>query len=218
MEPLKQERADLQLQLQTAATPEKAALATKIKQLTQSISDKKRLFDACVRGPADELPDQPLDVSFTGIMSLTKPSLPGTPPLPTNWTLRVNGPRTEVYLRKFESPPWRLNTSSILPSRWWLAPTVTTVSLRSTVPGLYFRGSDILLFVDFELTLTWPWPFDGVVMQKSVLSILLTTRPTWPLPSSGAVFFSGGGVCSGGEFHGTELIFGVTGNLMPPSP
>lgn len=222
IEELKQERRDLQAELQSAPTGEKPRLAREIRRLTTLIDAKQTELDGCVAQYGGPPPPQALASSFTGTMSLTtNRSYSGEPfTAPTLWGLLFDGPRTQVFVTAF--PSWVINTTAAAPRPIptpfgpVFGPNMTTITQKGGGSGAYSK-TDGNLGLALLLRFDHSREFKPFYDEDSDLPIVLsTTFPSGsPVSAAGRLTLSGSGVFSGGWLNGVTCTMVVTGTLTP---
>lgn len=217
IEAIKQDRNDLQTELKTAPTGQKAMLARQIARLNALINAKEPALDNCIAQHGGPQPPQPLATSFTGMMSLTtNVSFAGEPfGASTSWGLLFDGPRTQVFVTAF--PAWVIDTTVAAPTPPWpfgnvFGPNITTISLTGGGNGFYSKASGALglsLMLRFDHSREF-----GFYQADSDLNIVLTTSsPGSPVTAAGLITLAGSGVFSGGWLGGKTCNMTVAGTL-----
>lgn len=218
IEALRQERADLQTELRSAATPMKSVLARQIKHLTFLINARTPALDSCIVQFGGPPSAQPLATSFAGMVALTTDrGFPGEPfTAGVNWALLLDAARTHVFITAFA--PWVIDTTSAAPPQFGFlfGPNITTVTQQGPAgSGGYAKANGHLglnLTLHFNHSRDIPF-FD----EDSDLSMSLTTAspPGSPVTAAGSVVLAGSGAFSGGWLNGVICAMTVTGTLTP---
>src|SRR5262245_22220540 len=133
IESLKQQRSDLQAQLQAASPGHKGPLVAGIRNLSTLINAKQPQLDACVVQHGGPPPPQPLAASLIGGTArlTTDRSLPGEPFVVPGilWGLLFDGPRYIVAITAF--PEWAFDTTPVAntlgPAAMLFDPNITRV-------------------------------------------------------------------------------------------
>lgn len=221
LDQLKQERADLQAQLQTAATPQKAALASQIKHLNFLINAKKPALDACMLQYGGPPPPAPIASTLTGTLTLTTDrGFVGEPFTDAvTWGLLFDGPRTHVFVTSFL--PWMLNTTALANTvsgpffSGFFGPNITTIRQTGGGSGVYSKPGGLW---NLPLTLRFDHSRDVPIYEEdSDLTVALSTANPGgsPVNTAGLVTLAGMGVFIGGWLGGVMCTIKIAGKLSP---
>ena len=202
------EKRDLQLELQSAPTNQKAFLAAQIKSLIRQVAAANVRLTNCIMtsGPTAPPPPPPLDSVLSGTATLTTTFAQATGPfvVPVSIQATFNGARTFVGITSFPPLTAQFNTP--------LGPNTCTITKASGGTGSYAAGQmSIPIVLHFDQSIDLPF-FD----EDSNLSLVLSTNaPGQPVNTSGQIMLSGSGTFTGGVLNGSSGTVAVDGAFNP---
>lgn len=200
------ERRDLQLELQEAATNEKAGLVWQIKALNKQLAVADNQLTDCLAAHRGPPPPPPLASTLSAVVTLTtsKPEAAGPYAMPIEFGCIFDGNRTVIALTSFPD----IATSFDTP----VGRNTTTVSKVAGGSGSYSAGQ-----IDMSITLHFDQSIDLPFYEEdSDLPLVMSTSPPGSaVDATGAVTISGTGTFVGGYLAGATGTVTITGTFSP---
>jgi hypothetical protein len=217
---LKQERTDLQAELQTAPTGSKAGLVAQIKNLNAMISEKSQELNACIAKFGGE--SQPIICTLSGEFSLrTSVNFTGEPfQQAVSWGFLFNDLRTIADVTTlpdivFDTTALANQIGGPFSDVVFGSSNTTTIKRTGGGRGTYSKPTNNLAI---PLTFLLDQSRDALLYEEdSTLSIVLSTsEPSGsPVSSTGQVSLAGSGVFSKGILEGITTTIIVQGRFTP---
>lgn len=181
-------RADLQEQVQQAATDEKAFLARQIKSLTKRIAVAQNLLNDCIedhsQDPPQPPPPAPLVSTLTGSVTLTTSNPKAQGPFTSAIQIGVifDGPRSFLAVTSFPDIAATFETD--------FGPNTTTISTSGGGAGSLSAGEiHLIITLHFDQSIDLPFFEEG----SDLPLVLSNDAPGSPVDTSGATILGGAG-------------------------
>jgi hypothetical protein len=209
---LRQERSELQKELQHAPPSEKPALLLLIRRINLQLGGLQKQLDDCIASqPPEPPPLPPIEAIFTGTSELTTtyPMAPGPYVNDIRFKVLINGERTVITILNFPV----ISTSFDTP----VGSNTTVVTPIGGGTGSYNKGAIVMpISLHFDHSIDWP-----IYEEDSDLNLTLSTdppgSPVTPEPF-GKVTLVGSGQFIGGILGGSTGTLTVRGTIAEAVP